>query len=108
MRRPDAAGGEYIIISRAHRIDRGGALLGAIADHAHFAKPDSVYIQPLRQIGDVGILGPSRQDFIPDDDKGGGPDSFVHCVLPPAATMRCSHIRYCAADRKSTRLNSSH
>src|SRR3546814_14728244 len=26
MRRPDAAGGEYIIISRAHRIDRGGDL----------------------------------------------------------------------------------
>jgi hypothetical protein len=67
--RPDAAGGEDIIVAgaqRVHGVDDFGLDIG---HHARFAQADADSVQLFRQEGQVGVLGPAGQDLVADDEQ---------------------------------------
>ena len=73
MRGADAPGGEQIVIARAQDVDRfdnGGLIVG---DDAHLGQPDALNIEPCGDLRHIPVLGTPRQNFIADDDQGGGP-----------------------------------
>ena len=66
MGRADAAGREQIIMLRAKRVDGLDDRTGLVGYHSDFRKPDSLLVQPGRDLRDVAILGPSGEDFVAD------------------------------------------
>jgi hypothetical protein len=57
---------------RVHRLDDSVHVVG---DHAHFSQADALDAQPRCDLGDVLVLRAARQDFVADDEQGGGPDA---------------------------------
>ena len=78
MRRANPASGEQIVIAHPQRIDRADNLILNIGHDAHFAQTNALNIKPQRNLGDIFILCPARQNFIADDCDGGGIDTLVH------------------------------
>ena len=76
--RPDAAGGEDVGVARAQRVERRDDLGLDVGHDARLAQIDADIGQILRDIADVAVLGPSRQDFVADDQDRRGDDLVVH------------------------------
>ncbi len=74
MGRADAAGGEDIGIAVAERVERRDDLLLDIGHDADLAHVDTDIGQIFGDVADVLVLGPSGQDFVADDQDGGGDD----------------------------------
>jgi hypothetical protein len=75
VRRADAAVVKQIVVRARRRVDRTCDCLGHIGDHAHFLEADALHAQPARDLGDVLVLCPARQDLVADDDQRGGVDA---------------------------------
>jgi hypothetical protein len=76
MRWSDAACREQIVVSRAQRIDRLNDTLLDIRNDTDLSQPDTLQIEPERDLRNILILRTARQDFIANDAEGGGPDAF--------------------------------
>ena len=81
MGRANAASGEDIVVAGAQRIHRSDDFALDIRHHPDLAHFDTPIVQRLRQMGEIGILGPARQDLVADDREGGGIDSGVGGVV---------------------------
>ncbi len=82
--RPDPAGREQIIVAGAERIDRLDDALLVVGDDPHLGQPDALVVEPGRELRDILVLGPARQDLVADHRQGGGPGLlFAHlkCIL---------------------------
>ena len=44
-----------------------------VGHHAHLAQPDALDIQPGRDLRDIPVLRPARENFVADHDQRGGP-----------------------------------
>src|SRR5206468_8681762 len=69
MRGPDPARGEHVAICRAQRIDRRDDLGLRVAYNARFDQIDAEYLKKARQVVEIGILCPAREDLVPDHDQ---------------------------------------
>ena len=82
MRRADAAGGEHMVVAPAERIDCGDDLVLDVGHDADLANVDADRRQVLGDVADVLVLGSPGEDFVADDQDGGG-DHF-----PPRDCLR--------------------
>jgi hypothetical protein len=78
MRRPDATGGEDVVVGRAQRIERGNNRGRVVGDDAHFLEIDAERGKIVGGKADILVLGPAGEDFIADDQQRGGDDGRVH------------------------------
>src|SRR3546814_19694542 len=62
VRRPDAAGGEDIIVACAQIVDRLDDRRRPIPDDPHLDEADALRTQPRRDLGDVPILRTAREN----------------------------------------------
>ena len=74
--RPDASGGEQLVVAHPKRIFRFDYGVAVIGDHAYFPQPDPLHIQPGRDLRDILVLGSAGQNLVSDHDQRGGPDTF--------------------------------
>ncbi len=68
----DAAGGDDVIVGAPGGVDGGDDLIGVVPYDADFAEPDPHLGELRRDIGEIGVAGAPRKDFVADDDEGGG------------------------------------
>jgi hypothetical protein len=73
MSRPDAAGGEQIIVPRAQEVHRLDNRVLIVGDHPDFLQPYALNVQPERDLRDVPVLRPAGQYLVADHDERGGP-----------------------------------
>ncbi len=78
MGRPDAAGGENVIIAGAQRVERGDDLLFDVGHNARLAQIDADVGEILGDVTEVAVLGAARQDFIADHQNCGGDNLLAH------------------------------
>ena len=95
MRGADATCGEEIIVARAKRVDGLNNRVLNIRHHPHFAQTNALHIEPQRNLRDILILRPARQDFIANHDQGGGVDAGVchHGRIANLPRLR-KHVRW--------------
>src|SRR6185312_251934 len=77
MRRADAAGGEDVGVAGANGIYRGGDFVFLVGDDAHLFQVDPDRRHDIGEVADVLVLGAAGEDFVADDQHGGGND-FGH------------------------------
>ena len=77
VRRADPAGGEDIVVARAHRVQRVDDLVLDVGDDAHFTQANPLHIEPGRDLRDILVLRAARENLVADHQHGGGPDAFV-------------------------------
>ena len=76
--RADAAGREEIVVARAQRVERGDDLLLDVGHDARLAHLDADAGQIFGDIADVAVLGAAGEDFVADDENGGGDGLVGH------------------------------
>ncbi len=70
MGRADPAGGEDIVVLRPHGVDGIDDLVLNVGHHARFGEADAgLVVQLGGDIGEVGVLNATGQDFVADDDQ---------------------------------------
>ena len=74
MRRPDAAGGEDLIIGGAQFVHGADDARRDIRDHPDLLQRDAQRRQPLGDELHVDVLRAAGQNFVADDQDGGGRD----------------------------------
>jgi len=94
--RPDAAGGEDVIVAMAECVQRIHDLGLDVGNHAHFAEIDAEVGEILGDVADVLVLGTAGQDLIADDQDGGTDDggrlAFMSlCRLNPERSSTFPH-----------------
>ena len=72
VRRADAAGGEEVGVPRPERVDRFDDLALLVRHDPDLAQIDADIGQMLGDVADVLVLGAPGEDFVADDEKGGG------------------------------------
>ncbi len=71
MRRPDAPGGEDIVVARAGLVDGVDDVGLDIGDDAGLAQADAERRQLLGEEAEIHVLGAAGQDLVADDQDGG-------------------------------------
>ena len=71
MRGANAAAGEHMGIGGAECARCTDDCLSIIADHTHFFEINALFGQLAGQVIHIGISGPSRQNFIANDEHRG-------------------------------------
>ena len=77
MRRPDAAGGEDVVVASAQCVDGRDDLVLLVGHDANLLQVDADRRHDVGEMPDVPVLGAAGQDFVADDDHCGGYD-FGH------------------------------
>ena len=94
MRRPDAAGGEQIVVARPQRVDGFDDAILYVGHDSHFGEPDSLQIEPERDLRNILVLSAARQDFVTDHTQCGCPDAFAcHVIAPSTMVSLAKQVR---------------
>jgi hypothetical protein len=72
VRRPDAAGGDHVVVAAAQGVERGDDLLMHIRHGPRLGKVHAVHTQVLGDVAQISVLRPPRQDLIADYQHRGG------------------------------------
>ncbi len=83
MGRPDAAGGEDVVVAMAQRIQRRDDVGLVVGDDADLLEIDPDIGQVFRDEADVLVLGPPGQDLVADHQNSRG-DDLIHDFPRPA------------------------
>ena len=78
MRRADAAGGEDIGVTASERIHCRHDVVLDIRNNAGFLEIDAERGEIIGEEAQVLVLGAAREDFIADEENGGGRRVSVH------------------------------
>src|SRR5437879_4850699 len=81
MGRPDAAGGEDVIVTMPQCIQGGDDVVLIVGDDPDFLQVYADIGQIFRDEADILVLGPAGQDFIPDDQNARR-DDLAHKLSP--------------------------
>ena len=93
MRRPDAAGGEDVIVGDAQRVERRDDRVLVVGDHAHFLQIDADGGEIIGDVADVLVLGAAGEDFVADDQQRGGDDlALLRSWRSAALTGPAEHL----------------
>jgi hypothetical protein len=79
--RPDAAGGEYVGVTDAQRIERLDNRILIVGDDADFPKVDADRRQVFGNVADVSVLGASGQDLVADHQDAGRDNLRRHVIF---------------------------
>ena len=66
--RADAAGGEAIVVAPRSALTASTIALLVSATTRTSVEPDALDVEPGADLGDIAVLGSSRQDLVADDD----------------------------------------
>ena len=102
MGRADAAGGEQIIVARrAARSPPRRSARSIVGHDPHLGQPDALQVQPGRDLGDIAVLGPARQDLVADHEQRRRPDPFVAIApIPSQSAFDIARCRPCLYRRR--------
>jgi hypothetical protein len=81
MGRPDAAGGEDVIVAMPQCIQCGDDVVLVVGDDPDFLQVDADIGQVFGDEADVLVLGPAGQDFVPNDQNARR-DDLAHALSP--------------------------
>ena len=70
--RPDATGGDHIVVTAAQVVQRGDDLVHGVGHHPGLGHVHAQHAQELRDVAQVGVLRPPREDLVADDQHCGG------------------------------------
>ena len=97
----DTAGGDHIVIAGAQGVQRRHDLVEHIGHRPRLGQLHPMGPEIAGDVAQVGVAGATRQDFVADDQHGGGHPAFGEWIWRGDGRGCHVHLTFCC--RMSTR-----